>query len=57
MTGPVVYVPVTDIRSRLKQLLEAGAQPLQTVQDVGGGKLIASVEDADGNNIGLIQNP
>jgi hypothetical protein len=30
---------------------------VQAVQDVGGGKLIASVKDADGNNIGLIQNP
>src|SRR2546430_17689188 len=56
MTGPVVYVTVADIQSSLKQLLEAGAQPLQAVQDVGGGKLIASVKDADGDNIGLIQN-
>ena len=57
MTGPVVYVSVADIQSSLKQLLETGAHPLQAVQDVGGGKLIASVKDADGNNIGLIQNP
>jgi hypothetical protein len=26
-------------------------------KDVGGGKLIASVKDADGNIIGLIQSP
>ena len=57
ITGPVVYVSVADIQSSLKQLLEAGAQQLQAVQDVGGGKLIASVKDADGNNLGLIQNP
>jgi predicted enzyme related to lactoylglutathione lyase len=57
MTGPVVYVEVADIQSSLKQLLEAGAQPLQKVQDVGGGKLIASVKDVDGNNLGLVQNP
>jgi predicted enzyme related to lactoylglutathione lyase len=57
ITGPVVYVSVADIQSSLKQLLAAGAQELQAVQDVGGGKLIASVKDADGNNIGLIQNP
>ena len=57
ITGPIIYVLVADIQSSLKQLLEAGAQPLQAVQDVGGGKLIASVKDADGNNIGLIQNP
>jgi predicted enzyme related to lactoylglutathione lyase len=57
ITGPVVYMSVADIQSSLKQLLEAGAQEVQAVQDVGGGKLIASVKDADGNNIGLIQNP
>ena len=57
ITGPVVYVSVADIQSSLKQLLEAGAQEVQAVQDVGGGMLIASVKDADGNNIGLRQNP
>src|SRR5437660_8100011 len=57
ITGPIVYVLVTDIQSSLDQLLETGAQPLQPVRDVGGGKLIASVKDADGNNIGLTQNP
>ena len=57
MTGPVVYVTVADIQSSLQQLLEAGAQALQAVQDVGGGRLIASVKDADGNIIGLLQSP
>jgi ABC-type uncharacterized transport system substrate-binding protein len=27
----------------------------QAVKDVGGGKLVGSVKDADGNVIGLIQ--
>ena len=57
MTGPIVYATVADIQSSLQQLLDAGAQPLQAVQDVGGGRLIASVKDADGNNLGLLQNP
>ena len=57
MTGPIVYVTVANIQSSLKQLMEAGAQPLQAVQDVGGGRLIASVKDADGNITGLLQNP
>jgi hypothetical protein len=39
----------------LKSLLEAGAETQRAVSDVGGGKLIASVKDADGNIIGLIQ--
>jgi predicted enzyme related to lactoylglutathione lyase len=56
MTGPIGYWNVGDIEKTLKALLDAGAEPLQEVKDVGGGKLIASVKDADGNGIGLIQS-
>ena len=55
--GPVVNVPVDDINRSMKALLEAGAEVHQEVKDVGGGKLIASVKDADGNVIGLLQSP
>jgi len=55
MTGPVPYWNVTDIHGPLKALLEAGAETVQDVKDVGGGKLVASVKDANGNPIGLIQ--
>jgi predicted enzyme related to lactoylglutathione lyase len=55
MTGPVGYWHVDDIRRSLKALLDAGAEVQQEVKDVGGGKLIASVKDADGNVIGLVQ--
>src|SRR4051795_1358028 len=48
MTGPVPYWHVPDLRERLAVLLEAGADLLQDVQDVGGGRLIASVKDSDG---------
>jgi predicted enzyme related to lactoylglutathione lyase len=57
MTGPVGYWHVSDIKQRLQSLLDAGAQAVQEVTDVGGGKLIASVKDADGNVIGLLQMP
>ena len=57
MTGPVGYWHVADIRESVRQLVEAGARPQQEVTDVGGGKLIASVTDADGNVIGLVQMP
>ncbi len=57
MTGPISYYHVSDIRKSLQQLVERGAQVQQEVKDVGGGKLIASVKDADGNVIGLIQFP
>ncbi len=57
MTGPVGYWHVDDINESVKALLDAGAEALQAVREVGGGKLIASVKDADGNVIGLIQLP
>src|SRR4051794_27285288 len=57
MTGPLAYVQVADIEATLAALLAAGASEVQGVKDVGGGKLIASVQDADGNPIGLMQEP
>ncbi|MCX4999849.1 glyoxalase [Streptomyces longwoodensis] len=57
MTGPVPYWHVTDLRDRLAALLEGGAELLQDAQDVGNGRLIASVKDTDGNLIGLLQDP
>jgi len=55
MTGPVGYWHVNDLKKALQLLLDAGAQAQQQITDVGGGKLIASVKDADSNIIGLIQ--
>jgi len=57
MTGPIGYWHVNDIKKSLQLLLDAGAQAQQEVTDVGEGKLIASVKDADNNIIGLIQSP
>ena len=55
MTGPVGYWNVSDINQTLQSLVDAGAKVQQKIKDVGGGKLIASVRDADNNVIGLIQ--
>ena len=57
MTGPVNYWEVTDINASIQELLHAGAQVQQDPRDVGGGKLVATLKDADGNPIGLMQNP
>ena len=51
------YWHVDDINKSLQLLLDSGAQTLQDVKDGGGGKLIASVKDANGNVIGLSQMP
>jgi len=54
MTG---YWHVDDINKSLQSLLDAGAEALQEVKDVGGGRLTASARDANGNIIGLLQSP
>ena len=57
MTGPVGYWHVDDIKKSIKLFLDAGGQTQQEVKDVGGGKLVATVKDGDGNLIGLLQAP
>lgn len=57
MTGPVGFFEVSDIAQSLQALLDVGTQIQQEARDVGGGKLVAYVKDADGNSIGLIQSP
>jgi predicted enzyme related to lactoylglutathione lyase len=57
MAGPIGYYHVADIKTSLQQLLDAGAEVQQAITDVGGGMLIASVKDADGNISGLRQMP
>ena len=56
MTGPVGFCHVDDIKISLEALLAAGAETRQEIKNVGGGRLIASVTDPDGNVIGLIQD-
>lgn len=53
--GMTVYYHVDDIRKSLQSLVDAGATTIQEIKNIGGGGLIASVKDADGNIIGLIQ--
>ncbi len=54
--GPTAYYHVSDIRNSLQKLLDAGAESVEEMKDVGGGRLIASVKDANGNIIGLLQD-
>jgi predicted enzyme related to lactoylglutathione lyase len=54
--GMTVHYHVDDIKRGLKSLVDAGAKTIQGIKDVGGGGLIASANDTDGNIIGLIQS-
>jgi predicted enzyme related to lactoylglutathione lyase len=56
MTGPLAYWHVDDIQASLQQLRDAGVEEVSGVRDVGGGRQIATVKDADGNQIGLLQD-
>jgi predicted enzyme related to lactoylglutathione lyase len=55
-TGMTAFYHVDDIKQSLQSLLDAGSQILREIQDVGGGRLVASVRDPDDNNIGPIQD-
>jgi predicted enzyme related to lactoylglutathione lyase len=50
------FYHVDDIQESLQIFTDAGGAIIQDVKNVGGGRLIASVKDMDGNIIGLIQN-
>jgi len=56
MVGPLCYWAVDDIEAGLQRLLDAGAQVQQAIKDVGGGRRIAWVKDAEGNVTGLMQS-
>jgi predicted enzyme related to lactoylglutathione lyase len=54
-TGMTAFYHVDNIKQSLQSLLNDGARIQQDIKDVGGGRLIASAMDPDGNIIGLIQ--
>lgn len=56
MTSPVAYWHVSDIEGKLAEVTAAGATVKDSPRDVGGGRLVASFTDPDGNVLGLIQD-
>jgi predicted enzyme related to lactoylglutathione lyase len=56
MTAPVAYWHVPDIEAKLAEVTAAGATVKDPVRDVGGGRLVATVTDPDGNVLGLLQD-
>ncbi|GAA4056244.1 VOC family protein [Actinomadura miaoliensis] len=56
LTSPVAYWHVSDIEAKLAELTAAGATIKDPASDVGGGRLVATVTDPDGNVLGLIQD-
>ena len=56
MTSPVAYWHVADIEAKLAEVTAAGAAVNDPPRDVGGGRLVATFTDPDGNVLGLIQD-
>jgi predicted enzyme related to lactoylglutathione lyase len=56
MTTPVAYWHVADIEAKLAEVTAAGAALKEPARDVGGGRLVATFTDPDGNVLGLIQD-
>lgn len=56
MTSPVAYWHVPDIEAKLAEVAAAGATVKEAAHDVGGGRLVATVTDPDGNVLGLLQD-
>jgi predicted enzyme related to lactoylglutathione lyase len=56
MTSPVAYWHVADIEAKLAEVTAAGATVKEPAHDVGGGRLVATFTDPDGNVLGLLQD-
>ena len=56
MTSPVAYWHVPDIEAKLAEVTAAGATVKEPPRDVGGGRLVATFTDPDGNVLGLLQD-
>jgi predicted enzyme related to lactoylglutathione lyase len=55
MTGPLGYWHVTSMDDAVAAVTARGATVTSGPRDVGGGKLVAALTDADGNPFGLLQ--
>ncbi|GAA2384892.1 glyoxalase [Catellatospora methionotrophica] len=56
MTSPVAYWHVPDIEAKLAEVTAAGGTVKEPAHDVGGGRLVATFTDPDGNVLGLLQD-
>ena len=57
LTSPVAYWEVPDIEAKLAEVTAAGATVKDPANEVGGGRVVATVTDLDGNVLGLLQDP
>ncbi|ROQ59356.1 putative enzyme related to lactoylglutathione lyase [Streptomyces sp. 840.1] len=56
VASPVTYWEVPDIEAKLAEVTAAGATVKEPAHDVGGGRLVATFTDPDGNVLGILQD-
>jgi predicted enzyme related to lactoylglutathione lyase len=56
MSSPVTYWHVQDIEAKLAEVTAAGGTVKDAPRDVGGGRLVATFTDPDGNVLGVLQD-
>jgi predicted enzyme related to lactoylglutathione lyase len=57
LTSPTAYWHVTDIEAKIADITAAGGTLKDAPKDVGGGRLVATLTDPDGNVLGILQDP
>jgi predicted enzyme related to lactoylglutathione lyase len=56
MTSPVAFWAVADIEGKIAEATAAGAVVKEAPREVGGGRVVATLTDPDGNVLGLVQD-
>jgi predicted enzyme related to lactoylglutathione lyase len=56
LASPVAYWHVKDVGATVSAAVAAGATVTESPHEVGGGRLVATVADPDGNVLGIIQD-
>jgi predicted enzyme related to lactoylglutathione lyase len=55
--GPITYIGVEHVDEAVKELVALGARVLMGPLDVGGGIVLADLENPNGDVFGIIYNP
>ncbi len=56
LTSPVAFWHVADIEAKLAEVTAAGGAVRDQANEVGGGRVVATFTDPDGNVLGLLQD-
>jgi predicted enzyme related to lactoylglutathione lyase len=56
MSSPVAFWEVADMDGKIEEMVAAGAVVHEAPHEVGGGRVVATLTDPDGNVLGLVHD-